>query len=150
MTQIDIHANFIIFVSVAPPQKQGKADTESKTYSRKVHGRLVPEVPRLDSSTKAHCAVLPEATSLGLTSSRKVHFGHVPEAPNQAPSRKVHDGVLPEAPNLAPSRKVHGGVLPEALSLASVMSSSTHSIESDEESEDDDMLFSLLDDDKGK
>ena len=63
MTQIDIHTKFIIFVSVAPQQEQGKVDIESKTYSKKVHGRVLPELPSLApsrNSMKEHGWVLPE------------------------------------------------------------------------------------------
>ena len=121
MTQIDIHTKFIIFVSVAPQQEQGKVDIESKTYSKKVHGRVLPELP-------------------SLAPSRKVHGGVVPGAPSLAPSRnsmKDHGWVLPE--NIFFSK---------ALCLDSVKTSSTHKIESDQS--DDDMEYSLFDDVKGK
>jgi hypothetical protein len=155
MTQIDIHTKFIIFVSVAPQQEQGKVDIESKTYSKKVHGRVLPELPSLAPSRKVHGGVPPEPPSL--SSSKKVHGRGRPAPPSLAPSRKVHGGVVPGAPSLAPSRnsmKDHGWVLPEniffskALCLDSVKTSSTHKIESDQS--DDDMEYSLFGDVKGK
>ena len=150
MTQIDIHSKFIIFVSVAPQQEQGKVDTESKTYSKKGYGGVLPEPSSLAPSRKVCGGVLPEPPSLA--PSRKVHGGVVPGAPSLAPSRnsmKDHGGVLPEAPtSLAPRGKFHSGFFSEALSLASVKTSSTHKIESDQS--DDDMEYSLFDDVMGK